>query len=106
MPEVTGKQYKEYDRLSRYASFPIYYNNTDNRYFYGLTAQLLTKNTSYVTHVVKAADTLDSIALYYYNNSLYYWVIADFNRIRDPYSPLVVGTLLKIPTFNNIRFDI
>lgn len=106
MLKVTEKQYRDYDRLSRYSSFPVYYNVDDNRYFYGLTAQLQQANTSYVSHKVKEGDTLDSIALYYYNNSLYYWIIADFNHVRDPYVALVPGTLLKIPTFNNIRFDI
>ena len=105
MSQAVNKQYKNYDRLSRYSSFPIYYNINDNRYFYGLTAQLKQTATSYVSHKVVQGDTLDSIALYYYNNSLYYWIVADFNRIRDPYQELVPGTLLKIPTFNNIRFD-
>jgi nucleoid-associated protein YgaU len=51
-------------------------------------------------------DTLDTLALYYYNNPTYFWVIADFNRIQDPYADLVVDSVLRIPTFSNIAFDI
>jgi nucleoid-associated protein YgaU len=59
-----------------------------------------------VSHKVKDGDTLDSLALYYYNNPTYYWVIADFNRIQDPYLELEVGRILKIPTFSNIAFKL
>lgn len=103
---AVGKRYKDYDRLSRYSVFPIYYNTDDNRYFYGITAQLKHGNTSYMSHKVVVGDTLDSLALYYYNNSLYYWIIADFNHIQDPYKALTKDSIIKIPTFNNIEFDI
>lgn len=86
--------------------FPTYYHTVDKKSFYGLSSHLLTENTKFVTHKVKQNDTLDSLALYYYNNPTYYWIIADFNRIRDPYNKLEIGQLLKIPTFSNIAFDI
>lgn len=106
MEVLSKKQYKEYDRVSRYSVFPYYYNRVDERYIYGITAQLKQDNTSYVVHVVKLNDTLDTLSLYYYGSPLYYWIIADFNKIQDPYETLKIGRKLKIPTFNNIEFDI
>lgn len=106
MEKIINKTFKDYNRISRYSVFPYYYNRLDNKYMYGLTAHLKNKDVSYVNHYVKDDETLDSIALYYYNNPTYYWVIADFNRIQDPFEVLKVGTTLRIPTFSNIEFDI
>lgn len=106
MSEIVNKAYKDYDRVSRYSVFPYYYNRLDDKYMYGITSHLKKDVHKYVTHIVKDKDTLDSIALYYYNNPTYFWIVADFNNIQDPYSELKEGTLLKIPTFSNIEFDI
>lgn len=106
MSDIYNKQYKDYDRVSRYQVFPFYYNSKDDKYFYGITSHLLTENITFVTHKVKRNDTLDTLALYYYNNPTYYWVIADFNKIRDPFAELKEGSVLRIPTFSNIAFDI
>lgn len=103
---ISGKQYKDYDTVSRYSSFPYFYVIEDNKYNYGITSHLKTENTKYVPHKVKYGDTLDSLALYYYNNPTYFWIIADFNRIRDPYKDLTIGQVLKIPTFSDIQFDL
>lgn len=102
---ITNKQYKSYDRVSRYSPFPIYYEQDDNKYFHGITAHLDNENTPFVAHVVKDGETLDSIALYYYNNPTYYWVLADFNRISDPFAPLVYKSVLRVPTFSAIKYD-
>lgn len=106
MQVLTNKQYKSYDRVSRYQIFPFYYNKLDEKYIYGITSHLTTEDTKFVAHKVKDKDTLDSLALYYYGNPTYYWVIADFNRISDPYKPLEKGIVIKIPTFSNISFDV
>lgn len=105
-PVLTNKEYKEYTRISRYSLFPTFYNRIDQKYLYGLTAQLKKDNTTFVTHKVIKGDTLDSLSLYYYNSPLYFWIIASFNDILDPYEDLKEGIVLKIPTFNNIKFDI
>lgn len=102
---LTDKQYKNYDRLSRYEIFPTYYNTVDNKYFYGTTAQLST-DTPFISHKVSQNDTWDSLALYYYGNPTYYWIICDFNRIQDPLSRPKLNTIIKIPTFSAIKFDI
>ena len=106
MSIISKKSYKSYDRVSRYGVFPYYYNKLDDKYMYGLTSHLKKDNINFVTHKVKSGDTLDNIALYYYNNPTYFWIVADFNNIQDPYIPLIEGTVLRIPTFSNIQFDI
>ena len=104
MDVLVDKQYKEYRRLSRYSTFPIYYNILDEKYVYGTTAQL-DNTTVYTAHLVKRGDTLDSLALYYYNDPTKYWVIADFNRIQDPFKDLEENTILNIPTISMIQFE-
>ena len=105
-PILINKRYKDYDRISRYSVFPIYYNRIDNKYVYGLTSKLRKKETTYVVHKVQQGDTLDTLSLYYYNSPLYFWVIADYNNILDPFEELKEGTMLRIPTFNNIEYEI
>lgn len=102
---LTQKTYKEYDYISRYSVFPYYYNRIDNKYIYGLTAQLK-KDVNFVSYVVKQGDTPDTISLYFYNSPLYYWCILAFNDINDPYTELPEGKVLRIPTFTNIEFDL
>ena len=105
MPNVlTDKQFKEYNKVSRYSGVPYYYNTVDGKYIYGVGSNL-NDTTTYKIHKVQDGDTLDSIALYYYNNPTYFWVVADFNRIQDPYAVLEVGRRLKIPTFSAIEFE-
>lgn len=106
MDVLSKKQYKDYQRVSRYSVFPYYYNRLDDKWIYGLTAQLKQSDTPYVVHQVVHGDTLDTLSLYYYNSPLLFWIIADFNQIQDPYKELAIGTLLKIPTYNAIEFDI
>lgn len=104
MPDIlSDKRYKEYARLSRYANTPYYYNSIEDKYVSG-TCRGITKNTPYKIHKVTVGDTLDSLALYYYNNPTYYWIIADFNDILNPFDALEVNSRLRIPTFSSIEF--
>lgn len=103
--KLINKSYKRYNRLSRYNPFPYYYNTDDRKYIYGVTCQLK-KDTTYVVHTVEHGDTLDSLSLAYYNNPTYFWIIADFNSIQDPYIKLEEGTTIKIPSFAGIEFDL
>ncbi len=101
---LTNKQFRDYDKISRYAGVPYYYNRLDDKYMYG-TGTNLKDNTPHRMHKVVQGDSLDSLSLYYYNNPTYFWIIADFNRIQDPYKELQVGSILKIPTFSTIEFE-
>lgn len=102
---LINKAYKRYNRLSRYSPFPYFYNTDDRKYVYGITSQL-SKETAYVVHTIQHGDTLDVLALQYYNNPTYFWIIADFNSIQDPYIKLKEGDTIKIPSFANIEFDL
>ena len=103
MDVLKNKRYRSYDRVSRYVRFPYYYHSKDNKYIYGTTNQLLA-TTYYSLHKVVRGDTPDSLALKYYNNPTYYWVILDFNRMQDPFEELVEGSYIKIPTFSTIQY--
>lgn len=105
MDVLKNKSYKEYRDVSRYSVFPYYYHSVDNKYVYGTTAQTVS-NAPHTVVTVERGDTLDSLSLKYYNTPVYYWVIADFNRIQDPFKPLEVGQSLRIPAFTTIAFDI
>lgn len=104
MNVLTNKSYKDYSYLSRYLSFPYYYHRNDNKYIYGITAYL-DNTTIYTLHTIKRGDTLDKLALYYYNNPTLYWVICSYNHIRDPYVTLEEGKTIKIPSISNIKYD-
>lgn len=104
MDILKDRQFKTYDYVSRYSSFPFYYNTQDRKYVYGTTSQL-NQDITYILYKVKARDTLDSIALDYYNNPTFFWIIADFNKIQDPYTKLIEGTQIKIPTLSDISFE-
>lgn len=105
MSILKNKSYKEYNYTSRYSPFPYYYHKQDNKYVYGVTAYL-DDSTLYSIHTVEQGDTLDNLALYYYNNPTLFWIICSFNRIRNPYVQLTPGQQLKIPSIANIKFDL
>lgn len=105
MPDIlTNKQFKTYTKISRYSGVPFYFNTIDNRYQYGVGTNLRT-DTAHKVHKVIEGDTLDTLALYYYNNPTYFWIIAEYNRIQDPYEQLEIGSRIKIPTFSTIEFE-
>lgn len=101
---LKDKQYKSYNYLSRYSSFPYYYHSLDRKYIYGTTSQLVS-SIPYVLYISKFGDTWDSIALDFYNNPSLYWVICDFNHVQDPYSPIKEKENIKIPVLNSIVFE-
>lgn len=105
MQVLQDKAYRTYTAISRYSPFPYYYNINDEKYVYGVTKHLGQK-VSYVLHEVKYQDTLDSLSLYYYGRPDYYWVIADFNRIKDPFIKLYGNyKTIDIPSINNVAFE-
>ena len=104
MDTLKNKNYAKFDYTSRYASVPYYYDTLTNRDIYGIGTNLKT-TAEFVTHEVKSNDTLHSLALKYYNNPTFWWVIAYFNDIQDAFKPLTYKyTTLKIPNIASIEF--
>ena len=97
------KNYKQYNYISRYESFPYYYDEINNRYYYGLVANL-SKNTPYAAYTVQNGDSYDSIAYDMYGSALFYWVICNFNNVMDCFENPEPGTILKLPSLNSIIF--
>ena len=104
MDILTDKTYKTYDFVSRYAGFPCYYHRLDDKYVQGLSAYLK-DTTPYTNYIVKQKDTLDNLAMRFYGNPTYFWVIASYNHIRNPYESLVVGSTLRVPVLSSIEFE-
>lgn len=100
---VTDSQRKTYDYFSRYANLKTLYNTKDSKRYYELSKHLNKDITQWVNHIVTQIDTLDSLALQYYGNPLFWWIIADINGIIDPFK-LRVGSTLIIPYLNQVSF--
>ena len=89
---------KNYNYLSRYADLRLVKNDNDKKIYYETSNK--NKNISnYLSYKVQQGDTLDKLALKYYGNSLYWWVIAENNNMLDVIS-LKVGTEIKIPNIS------
>lgn len=104
MDVLSNKSVKSYDYTSRYAPFPYYYHNEDDKYVYGLTSWLV-EETEFVLHNVKDTDTLDKLAYKYYGRPDLFWIIADYNRITDSYTKLFPKyETIKIPSLAGVRY--
>lgn len=92
------------DYISRYASFPVYYHSTDTKYIQGITGHLTT-DVQYVQVPISQNTTLEYLANRYYGRPDYWWIIADFNRISDPFIDLFEKySTLNIPSLTAIEF--
>ena len=104
MDTLKNKRYGKFSYTSRYTGIPYYYDTTNKREVFGLVKPML-KNSAWVAHKVVQDDTLDSLALDYYNNPTLWWVIAFFNNIQDPFIHLQDKfDIIKIPNISSIYF--
>ena len=71
MDVLKNKNYESYTYTCRYATIPYSYHSLDDKYIYHVGSNLY-KDTAYTEHEVQATDTLDSLALKYYNNPTFY----------------------------------
>lgn len=105
MDVLKKKQSKTYPSLSRYEPLNFYYHTLDDKYIYELSKSIRV-TTEHIRHNVSPTDTLDNISFKYYGRPDYFWVIADFNDIQDPYINLYDKyNYLLIPELNNIGFQ-
>jgi hypothetical protein len=105
MNKLTNARASTFDYKSRYTGVYYYYDEAAGKDIYGIGHQIRF-DTPYALHKVRGSDTLDKLALTYYNNPSYWWVIAYFNKINDPFIslPLKYKTL-KIPAISSIIFE-
>jgi hypothetical protein len=104
MDTLINKNYASFNYLSRYVDTPYYYDTLTGRDVYGIGTNLK-NNTEFVSHKVKNNDTLEALALKYYNNPMFWWVIAYFNDIPDAFMHLSERyTILKIPSIASVEF--
>ena len=105
MQKLVDKQAHSFDYKSRYTGVPYYFDTQKQRETPGIVRQI-NFNTTYVLHKLNASDTLDSLALEYYGNPTYWWAIAYFNKINDPFINLILKyKTLKIPALHGIIFE-
>lgn len=104
MDTLKNKVYTQFDYLSRYTTIPHYYDTLSDREVFGIGTNLKT-SSEYLTHTVKPTDTLNYLALKYYNDPTFWWVIAYFNDIQDPFKPITEKfKTIKIPNITSIEF--
>ena len=104
MNTLKNKSYASFDYLSRYTNTPYYFDTLQEKNIFGIGTGMKT-DAEYLTHKVKSNDTLNSLALKYYNNPTFWWVIAYFNNIQDAFRPLRDHyQTLKIPNISNVEF--
>ena len=104
MNELKNKHYIQYDYKCRDAQSPVYYNEKYKQEVVGVGSNIK-KTTDYIIHNVKPGDTVNSLALKYYNNPTYWWMIVQFNMIFDPFMQLSDRyKTLKIPNMSTVAF--
>lgn len=104
MDVLKNTKFMKADYVCRYAGTPFSYNEADDKYVFHIGTNL-SHETSYVNHKVKESDTLESLALHYYNNPTYYWAIANFNDIQDCFIKLSEHyKVIKVPQIVGIKF--
>jgi nucleoid-associated protein YgaU len=104
MDTLRNKSFASFDYLSRYESTPYYFDTLTGKEVFGIGTGMRT-DSEFVTHVIRSNDTLNSLALQYYNNPTFWWVIAYFNNVQDPFRPLRDKyETLKIPSISSVEF--
>ena len=104
MDTLKNKQYANFDYLSRYKNTPYYYDMLADKQVFGIGTNMNT-SAEFVTHKLRSNDTLNSLALKYYNNPTFWWIIAYFNNIQDPFKPLMYKyETLRIPNISSVEF--
>lgn len=102
---LKNKRSNTFDYISRYSGVPYFFNTKKRREVYGIGSQI-SFDTPYVSHKVRTSDSLDSLSLEYYNDPTYWWAIAYFNKILDPFIILEQKyKVIKIPNLAGLKFE-
>jgi hypothetical protein len=100
--EVQDMGFKEYPHLSRYATVRVF-RDREGQLFHG-SVMWTRDDLPFTLYEVKQGDTIEKIANEQFGNPTYSWIIADANRIVDPFLPLEIGRQLKIISLNSLEF--
>jgi hypothetical protein len=89
--------------FSRYVGGGI--SETANGYITWWERIVFTTDPTDTTYIVENFYTgrLDLIASVFYNEPRYWWVIAQYNNILDPFSEIVAGRILLIPQMSRLQ---
>lgn len=97
--QLTGESFTETTQLSQFQILQILQNK---EYYYNiwrnliLTEEQKSEMTIYEIYVVKENDFWENISWEIYKTVYYWWVIAFFNDIINPFESLYVGQQLRI----------
>ena len=80
-------------------AYALKYNDGD----YSLEAKppVVPESSNDIQHTVKDGETLQNIAFRYYGDSGKWYIIAEANKILNPFKGLEMGTLIRIPTYGS-----
>jgi nucleoid-associated protein YgaU len=56
-------------------------------------------------HIVAPGDTWQNISVRFLGTAELWWLIAEFNRVLDPFTELTAGRRLIIPSPNRVRLS-
>lgn len=70
MDTLINKRFETYDYTSRYTAVPYFFDTIRKKDVYGIGEQMA-QNSAYYSHKIIPGDTLDSLALTFYNNPTY-----------------------------------
>ena len=80
-------------------AYALKYNDGD----YSLEAKppIVPESPNDIQHTVKDGETLQNIAFRYYGDSGKWYIIAEANKILNPFKNLEMETLIRIPTYGS-----
>lgn len=95
---------RKFLNTSRYVPYKTIINiDTGVTYLESYNQFMQKRNLSEVYHVVEPTEEgrLDMISNLYYGSPRFYWLIAEANKIIDPFT-VISGTILLIPKLESI----
>lgn len=102
--DIEYRESRTYRYPSRYSPYRTIINkNYGNLHIESMnnTAIVSSKSDQYYTVTINTENRLDIIANMFYNNSIYWWIIAKANNITDVFN-IPVDTILRIPSLSTV----
>ena len=80
-------------------AYALKYN--DGEYSLEAKPPIVPESPNDIQHTVKDGETLQNIAFRYYGDSGKWYIIAEANKILNPFKELEMGNLIRIPTYGS-----